>query len=109
MTYSWVGKERIIIDHTAEGEGLRRQNREKRFIRKAVDFAPKKPISIIPPCPFTRSVFDKNDTLRDVIWSFFEAINLKPREWMECKGTWLSSRIERRRSQSNYLIHKRGL
>jgi len=70
MTYSWVGKERIIIDHTAEGEGLRRQNREKRFIRKAVDFAPKKPISIIPPCPFTRSVFDKNDTLRDVIWSY---------------------------------------
>lgn len=67
MTYTWVGKERIIIDHTDVNETLKGQNAGKQMVMKAVEFAREKGIKIIPLCPFANSVFQKNSEIRDVL------------------------------------------
>ena len=67
MTYSIAGTDRIIIDHTEVGEKLRGTGVGEKLVRQAVDDARSKGISIIPLCPFARSVFDKNEELRDVL------------------------------------------
>lgn len=67
MTYTWAGTDRIIIDHTDVGEILRGKGAGKQMVLKVVEFARAKGISIIPLCPFAKSVFDKNEDLRDVL------------------------------------------
>lgn len=67
MTYSWAGTDRIIIDHTEVDDTLRGQGVGELMVRKAVAFAREKSISIIPLCPFAKSVFQKHDGLRDVL------------------------------------------
>lgn len=67
MTYSKAGDDRIIIDHTEVGDELRGQGAGKQMVEKAVAYAREQDISIIPLCPFARSVFDKNPELRDVL------------------------------------------
>lgn len=67
MTYSWAGTDRIIIDHTEVDNSLRGKGVGERMVRKAVYFARDKSISIIPICPFARSVFQKKEELRDVL------------------------------------------
>ena len=67
MTYSKAGTDRIIIDHTEVDNSMRGTGLEKKLVIKAVDDARKNEISIVPLCPFARSVFDKNEELRDVL------------------------------------------
>lgn len=67
MTYSWAGTDRIIIDHTEVSDSLRGQGVGEQMVRMAVDFAREKGINIIPLCPFARSVFQKNQELKDVL------------------------------------------
>lgn len=67
MTYSKAGSDRIIIDHTEVSDDLRGQGAGQQMVEAAVEYARKNKISIIPLCPFARSVFDKNPELRDVL------------------------------------------
>lgn len=67
MTYTWAGTDRIIIDHTEVSEDLRGTGAGKLMVEQAVTFARLRKISIIPLCPFAKSVFDKNQALRDVL------------------------------------------
>jgi len=67
MTYTWAGTDRIIIDHTEVGDNHRGEGLGEQLVKRAVDFAREKGIAIIPLCPFARSVFDKNQELRDVL------------------------------------------
>ena len=67
MTYSWAGKDRIIIDHTEVSDDLRGEGVGKMMVEAAVNYAREKGISIIPLCPFAKSVFDKTPDLRDVL------------------------------------------
>jgi uncharacterized protein len=67
MTYLWAGKDRIIIDHTEVDELLKGKGAGKLMVSKAVDFAREKGISIIPLCPFAKSVFDKTPEFKDVL------------------------------------------
>jgi predicted GNAT family acetyltransferase len=67
MTYVWAGTDRIIIDHTDVGPELKGKNAGKQMVLKAVEFARDKGISIIPLCPFAKSVFDKLPEIRDVL------------------------------------------
>ena len=67
MTYVWAGTDRIIIDHTDVGPALTGKNAGKQMVLKAVEFAREKGISIIPLCPFAKSVFDRVPALRDVL------------------------------------------
>ena len=67
MTYTWAGTDRIIIDHTEVSDELRGAGAGKQMVEQAVAFAREKKIAIIPLCPFAKSVFDKNENLRDVL------------------------------------------
>lgn len=67
VSYSKAGTDRIIIDHTQVADELRGQNAGVEMVKEAVAYARAKGISIIPLCPFARSVFDKNPELKDVL------------------------------------------
>lgn len=67
MTYTWAGTDRIIIDHTEVNESLKGKNIGKQMVMKAVEFARKNNIKIIPLCPFAKSVFQKTPEIRDVL------------------------------------------
>ena len=67
MTYSIAGEDKIIIDHTEVSEFLRRNGIGEMLVRRAVEDARSKGIKIIPLCSFAKSVFDKNEELRDVL------------------------------------------
>lgn len=67
MTYSKAGSDRIIIDHTEVDDSMRGTGLGKKIVERAVSDARKKEISIVPLCPFARSVFEKNEALRDVL------------------------------------------
>lgn len=68
MTYVWAGADRIIIDHTDVDESLKGQGAGKQMVTKAVEFARRKGIKIIPLCPFAKSVFDKVKEFSDVLY-----------------------------------------
>lgn len=67
MTYSWAGEDRIIIDHTEVNPEFKGKGVGKEMVLAAVDFAREKKISIIPLCRFAKSVFDRNEELKDVL------------------------------------------
>ena len=67
MTYSIAGTDRIIIDHTEVNDAFRGMGLGEKLVRRAVDDARKEGISIVPLCPFARSVFNKNEDLKDVL------------------------------------------
>jgi predicted GNAT family acetyltransferase len=67
MTYVWVGKERVIIDHTDVDPILKGKGVGKLLVSKAVEFAREKNIKIYPLCPFAKSVFDKTPEFSDVL------------------------------------------
>ena len=67
MTYSLAGTDRIIIDHTEVSDSLRGSGIGEKLVRRSVEDARNKGISIVPLCPFARSVFDKNEELKDVL------------------------------------------
>ena len=67
MTYSWAGEDKFIIDHTDVSDTLRGQGIGRHLLDAAVNFAREKQVKIIPLCPYTKSVFDKDPTLHDVL------------------------------------------
>lgn len=67
MEYDWSGTDRILITHTHVSDILRGKGAGKQLVTKAVEFARKKGIKIVPLCPFAKSVFDKVDEFRDVL------------------------------------------
>ena len=67
MTYSWAGKEKIIIDHTDVNPEFKGRNVGNKMVMAAVDYARENNIKIIPLCPFAKSVFDKTEAIRDVL------------------------------------------
>ena len=67
MTYSWIGKDQFIIDHTQVEEAYNGKGFGKAMVYKAVEFAREKNIKIIPLCPFAKAMFDKNEEIRDVL------------------------------------------
>ena len=67
MTFVFAGKDKIIIDHTEVNVGNNGKGFGKKMVEKAVAFAREKGISILPLCPFAKSVFDKNPEFSDVL------------------------------------------
>lgn len=67
MTYEWTDADRIAILHTGVNESLKGMGAGKQLVVKAVEFAREKGIRILPLCPFAKSVFDKVESLRDVL------------------------------------------
>jgi uncharacterized protein len=67
MTYSWAGDDKFIIDHTWVDDSLRGQSGGRHLLDAAVSFAREKGVKIIPLCPFAKSVFDKDQSIHDVL------------------------------------------
>ena len=66
MTYTSAGS-KIIIDHTDVSDALRGTGSGKRLVLAAVEWARAEKRTILPLCPFAKSVFDKTPELRDVL------------------------------------------
>ncbi|MDO5639150.1 MAG: GNAT family N-acetyltransferase [Neisseria sp.] len=67
MTYTWAGDKMFIIDHTDVDEAFKGQGVGRKLLDAAVAFARAKSIKILPLCPFAKSVFDKDASIRDVL------------------------------------------
>lgn len=67
MTFTWAGADKFIIDHTEVDDSLRGQGAGKQMLLNAVEYARTHYKKILPLCPFAKSVFDKNEDLRDVL------------------------------------------
>lgn len=67
MTYSWAGKDKMIIDHTEVNPEFKGQGIGYKMVNAAVDYARENNVKIIPLCPFAKSVFDKIEEIRDVL------------------------------------------
>ena len=68
MTYVWSGPNKIIIDHTDVNPEFKGKNIGKQLVMKAVEYARENKLKIMPLCPFAKSVFDRNEDIRDVLF-----------------------------------------
>jgi uncharacterized protein len=57
----------VILDHTEVGEALRGTGAGRKLVAAAVDWARAEAIKLLPLCPFAKSVFDKDPSIRDVL------------------------------------------
>lgn len=67
MTYSRAGEKLMIIDHTEISDALQGKGVGRKLLQNAVDFARTNEIKILPLCPYAKSVFDKDPSIRDVL------------------------------------------
>jgi uncharacterized protein len=67
MAYVWAGSEKFIIDHTDVSDTLRGQGVGRHLLDAVVQFARERQLKIMPLCPFAKSVFDKDPSIRDVL------------------------------------------
>jgi len=69
MTYTWAGDSKFIIDHTEVSDEYGGKGVGKKLLMATVDYARNNNLKIIPLCPFAKSVFDKTEEIRDVLFS----------------------------------------
>jgi predicted GNAT family acetyltransferase len=67
MTYTWAGDSKFIIDHTEVAEEFNGKGVGKKLLMATVDYARSNNLTIIPLCPYAKSVFDKTEEIRDVL------------------------------------------
>lgn len=67
MSYTFAGETRMILDHTEVDDEYRGQNIGKRILMEVVEYARQNKIRIIPLCPFAKSIFEKVESIRDVL------------------------------------------
>lgn len=67
MTYSKAGDKMIIIDHTEVSDTLRGKGVGRELLNEVIDMVRQKGIKIMPLCPFAKSQFDKDASIRDVL------------------------------------------
>ncbi len=67
MTYTWAGKEKIIIDHTEVNSEFSGKGVGKKLVLALVAFAREQNIKILPLCPFAKAVMLKDKSLHDVL------------------------------------------
>jgi predicted GNAT family acetyltransferase len=68
-TYTWSGTSRLIIDHTEVNPAFKGKNVGKQLVTAAVEFARENKLSIIPLCPFAKSLFDRTPDWSDVLFA----------------------------------------
>lgn len=67
MTYSRAGDDLVIIDHTEVHEKLRGLGVARRLLDSAVAWARSTKTRVIATCPYAKSQFDKDASIRDVL------------------------------------------
>ena len=69
MTFSKAGSKLLIIDHTEVSDALQGQGVGRQLLDKVVGITRERGLKVIPLCPFAKSVFDKDPSIRDVLRS----------------------------------------
>ena len=67
MTYSKAGDTMLIIDHTEIAPELQGQGVGRKLLDVIVAHARERSLRILPLCPYAKSVFDKDASIRDVL------------------------------------------
>lgn len=67
MAYSKAGEHILIIAHTEVSEVLRGKSAGKAMLMQLVAYARENHLKVVPLCPFAKSVFDKDERIRDVL------------------------------------------
>jgi predicted GNAT family acetyltransferase len=65
--YTFAGSSKMILDHTEVDDAYRGKSIGKKILMHIVKFARENNIKIIPLCPFAKSVFDRTESIRDVL------------------------------------------
>ncbi|MDG5491859.1 GNAT family N-acetyltransferase [Psychroserpens sp. SPM9] len=68
MTYSRVGADKLIIDHTEVDSSLKGQGVGYKLVEAAVSYARDQQVKILPLCPFAAAVFKKRSEYNDVLF-----------------------------------------
>jgi predicted GNAT family acetyltransferase len=68
MTYTWVGTDKFIIDHTEVNPDFAGQSVGKKLVMEAVHYARENNLKILPLCPFAKSVFDRTKEIQDLLF-----------------------------------------
>ncbi|MDX1783035.1 MAG: GNAT family N-acetyltransferase [Aequorivita vladivostokensis] len=67
MTFTWAGKKKFIIDHTGVEDKFGGKGMAKQLVMEGVEYARKNDLKIIPLCPYAKSRFNKDESIRDVL------------------------------------------
>lgn len=67
MTYTWTSEKKFIIDHTGVEEAFGGQGLAKKLVMAGVEYARKNDLEVIPLCPYAKSRFEKDKSIRDVL------------------------------------------
>ena len=67
MTYVRAGAKRIIVDHTFVDDALRGEGVGRRLLQAVVEWARAEQLLVIPVCPFAKSTFERDASIRDVL------------------------------------------
>ena len=67
ITYSKAGSSKIIIDHTEVADALEGEGVGKALVEHAVSYARENDLTVIPLCPFAKSVIERDESLQDVL------------------------------------------
>ncbi|HRP90814.1 MAG TPA: GNAT family N-acetyltransferase [Edaphocola sp.] len=67
LTFTWAGDDKFIIDHTEVDAAFGGKGYGKLLVMEAVAFARKKQVKIIPLCPYAKRVFEKDNSIQDVL------------------------------------------
>lgn len=67
MLYTWAGPDQFIINHTNVDPEFGGRGVGKELLLKLVDYARANHIKVIPLCPFAKKMFEKDESIRDVV------------------------------------------
>ncbi len=67
MTFVRQDPTHIVIDHTEVSDELRGQGVGRKLLTAYVEWARETGTKITPTCPYARSVFEKDPSIRDVL------------------------------------------
>ena len=65
--YTSAGEKKMILDHTEVDINYRGQGIGNKILARIVEYVRENDIKIIPLCPFAKSVFEKTESIRDVL------------------------------------------
>jgi len=68
MIFTWAGNNKFIIEHTEVEEKFNGKGYGRQLLMAAVEFARESNLKIIPLCPYAKSRFDKDETIKDVLF-----------------------------------------
>lgn len=69
MTFTMAGEHKMIIDHTEVDESLKGQGVGRKLLDQLVEYVRQHDIKVLPLCPYANSVFQKDASIRDVLFS----------------------------------------